>query len=105
MYKIGVVGEDATVKGFLSLGFLIENAENAGAAKEKVELLKEKGCVIVYITDDLYEKIDTDIYRTDPLFTLIPINTLKSRSNVGAARLKKAVEKAVGADILFGNIE
>lgn len=101
MYKIGVIGDEASIQGFLSLGFIIEDAKTAGEAFEKVSGLKKQGCAIVFITEELYSKVDTDIYATDPLFTLIPIPTLKSTGNIGINRLKKAVERAVGADILF----
>lgn len=101
MYKIGVIGDEASIQGFLSLGFIIEDAKDMEQATKKVIELKNQGCAIVFITEELYVKIDTDIYITDPLFTIIPIPTLKSNQNIGISRLKKAVERAVGADILF----
>jgi V/A-type H+-transporting ATPase subunit F len=101
MYQIGVIGDRASIQGFLSLGFMIEDAKTADEAEEKVSELRKQNCAIVFITEELYAKIDTDIYANEPLFTLIPIPTLNSNYNIGVKRLKKAVEKAVGADILF----
>lgn len=101
MYKIGVIGDSASIQGFLSLGFIIEDAKTQDEAEEKIIELRNQNCAIVFMTEELYSKLDTDIYTADPLFTLIPIPTLNSNQNIGVNRLKKAVEKAVGADILF----
>lgn len=101
VYKIGVVGEESVVKGFLSLGFSVKSVSNAEAAKNAIEELKNDSCAIVYVTSNFYEKADTDKYRTDSLFTVIPIPTPGSSSDITVKRLKKYVEKAVGADILF----
>jgi len=101
IYKIGVVGEESAIKGFLSLGFLVKSVTNAVEAENAVEELREASCAVVYVTGNFYEKIDTDKYKTDSLFTVIPIPTLNDNSQTGINRLKRYVEKAVGADILF----
>ena len=36
VYKIGVIGDESAVKGFLSLGFNVKCAENAAEAQEKL---------------------------------------------------------------------
>lgn len=101
VYKIGVIGEEAAVKGFLSLGFNVKSVKNAAEAQEKLEELHDDCCAVVFMTSNFYEKTDTDKYRTDSLFTIIPIPTPSDSSKIGTQRLKKFVEKAVGADILF----
>ena len=68
---------------------------------EAIENLKDEGCAVVYVTGNFYEKIDAEKYKADPVFTVIPIPTPNDNSNIGANRLKRYVEKAVGADILF----
>lgn len=100
-YKIGVIGPKEVVMGFLSLGFMVESVTNHNMAADSIEKLKNNGCAIVYITGDFYEKIDTSAYKTDSEFTVIPIPTHLDTSDMGRKRLKKFVEKAVGADILF----
>ena len=101
IYKIGVVGEESVIKGFLSLGFIIKSVTNSIEATKAIENLKAEGCAVVYVTGNFYEKIDTDKYKNDSVFTVIPIPTPNDNSSIGANRLKRYVEKAVGADILF----
>lgn len=101
VYKIGVVGEESVVKGFLSLGFCVKSVNNTIEANEAIEQLRNDSCAVVYVTSNFYEKSDADKYRTDSLFTVIPIPTPGDNSAAGVKRLKRFVEKAVGADILF----
>ena len=101
VYKIGVVGEESVVKGFLSLGFTVKSVTNANEAKDAIEDLKNDSCAVVYVTGNFYEKIDTEKYKSDSVFSIIPIPTPNDSSSTGENRLKKYVEKAVGADILF----
>ena len=101
IYKIGVVGEESVIKGFLSLGFMIRSVTNAMQAMDAIEDLKNESCAVVYVTGNFYEKIDAEKYKTDPVFTVIPIPTPNDNSTLGENRLKRYVEKAVGADILF----
>lgn len=100
-HKIGVIGEESVVKGFLSLGFSVKGVSNSFEAQNAMDELIKDECAIVYITSDFYEKIDTEKYKGDSLFTVIPIPSPNVNSKVGEERLKKFVEKAVGADILF----
>lgn len=101
IYKIGVVGQESVVKGFLSLGFKVKSVSNAMEAMEALESLKNDSCAVVFITNDYYEKADAERYKADPIFTVIPIPSPDDNSDAGTRRLKKYVEKAVGADILF----
>lgn len=101
IYKIGVVGEESVVKGFLSLGFLVKSISTANEVDDAIESLKNDSCTVVYVTSNFYKKANTDKYKADSLFTVIPIPTPGDNSNAGVSRLKKFVEKAVGADILF----
>lgn len=101
IYKIGVVGNESVIKGFLSLGFSVKSVSNAFEAANAIEELKKNRCAVVYVTSNFYEKIDTDQYKNDSLFTVIPIPTPNQNSSVGIDRLKKFVEKAVGTDVLF----
>ncbi len=101
VYKIGVIGDESAVKGFLSLGFNVKCAENAAEAQEKLGELKDENCAVVFVTSNFFEKMDTEKHRTDSLFTVIPIPSASDNSKIGTQRLKRFVEKAVGADILF----
>lgn len=101
MYKIAVLGERDSVLGFKALGldvFFVEDVE--GGRKELHRLAKDE-YAIIYITEQLAQYMEADIARykdsVTPAVILIPGKT--GSLGVGAAALKKAVERAVGADI------
>jgi V/A-type H+-transporting ATPase subunit F len=60
--------------------------------------------VIIFITEgfckDMIETLDT--YKEMRLPAIVPIPGVDGKYNVGFGNLKKLVEKAIGADILFG---
>ena len=101
MYKIAVLGERDSVLGFKALGldvFFVEDVE--GGCKELHRLAKDE-YAIIYITEQLAQYMGEDIARykdsVTPAVILIPGKT--GSLGLGAAALKKAVERAVGADI------
>ncbi len=103
MYKIGVIGEKDAVLGFKALGFSVFPVENREqAAKTLTELARNKYAVI-YITEQTAAGIkhEIDQYREDRFPAVIPIPGIQGSLGIGMQGVKKCVEKAVGADILF----
>jgi len=103
MYKIGVIGEKDAIMGFKVLGFSVfpvEGKEQAG--KILSELAQEKYAVI-YITEQTAANINNEInqYRGERFPAIIPIPGIQGSLGIGMQGIKKCVEKAVGADILF----
>lgn len=88
--------------GFLPLGLTLAYAATAQEAQEKLSELLEADCAVVYVTEDLYVHMDLSAYRETVTPAVIPIPGIGGGNRAGVNRLKKAVEKAVGADILFG---
>lgn len=103
MYKIGVIGEKDAVLGFKALGFSVFPVENREqAAKALSEMARDKYAVI-YITEQTASKIQNEIneYRNERIPAVIPIPGIQGSLGIGMQGVKKCVEKAVGADILF----
>lgn len=103
MYKIGVIGEKDAVLGFKALGFSVFPTENREqAAKTLAELARNKYAVI-YITEQTAAGIrhEIDQYREERFPAVIPIPGIQGSLGIGMQGVKKCVEKAVGADILF----
>ncbi len=103
MYKIGVVGEKDAVLGFKALGFSVfpvENREQAG--KILTDLARDKYAVI-YITEQTADMVKDEIekHRDERFPAVIPIPGIQGSLGIGMRGVKKCVEKAVGADILF----
>ena len=103
MHKIAVIGSKDSVLGFLALGLSVLFVETAEEAEVKLkELIKEEYAVI-YITEDVAQKISPLIgqYKDQMLPAIILIPGTGSSLGIGMAEISKSVERAVGADILF----
>ena len=101
MYKIAVLGDRDSVLGFKALGLDTHFVESTEEARSALHRLAKEDYAIIYITEQLAQHMEADIARykdsVTPAVILIPGKT--GSLGVGAAALKKAVERAVGADI------
>lgn len=103
MYKIGVIGEKDAVLGFKSLGFSVFPVENKEQADKVLSDLAKDNYAVIYITEqtaaNIADKIDQ--YRESRFPAIIPIPGIQGSLGIGMQGVKKCVEKAVGADIIF----
>jgi Archaeal/vacuolar-type H+-ATPase subunit F len=102
MYNVAVIGDRESVLGFRALGLITVVAATAQEAAEALHRLAEEGCAIIYITEQLAAQIAEDLtcYTSDPRCAIIPIPSKDGTLGIGQRELHKAVERAVGADIL-----
>ncbi|HBV69151.1 MAG TPA: V-type ATP synthase subunit F [Clostridiales bacterium] len=105
MYKIGVIGDKQSVLGFKAVGLNVFDCSSKEEARGKLKSIAEEGYAIIYITENLYNELKDDVcvYDEKRLPAIIPIPGMSGTTGTGIANIKKAVEKAVGADILFNN--
>jgi len=103
MYKVGVIGEKDAVLGFKSLGFSVFPVENREQAEKTLTELAGNNYAVIYITEQTAAKIVDRInqYRERRFPAVIPIPGIQGSLGIGMQGVKKCVEKAVGADILF----
>ncbi len=106
LYRMAAVGEADSIIGFLTLGVEIHPVTSAVEAAETLEKLvnsKEK-YGIVLLTETVAERIMdriTDLSeRVLPTIVLIPSN--QGSKGYAMERIRRIVERAVGADILMG---
>lgn len=108
MYKIGIIGDRDSVLGFMALGFAVHEVSNSEEATEKLHALVKSGeYAVIFITEGLAVNIEEDIakYKDAPLPAITVIPGSSGSTGYGMANIKSAVERAVGADILFKNEE
>lgn len=105
MYKIGVIGDKQSVLGFKAVGLNVFDCSTGEEAKSKLKFIAEDGYAIIYIIDRLYDEMKDTIYEYNDkrLPAIIPIPGMNGTTGTGIENIKRAVEKAVGADILFNN--
>lgn len=101
---LAAVGDRASVMLFKALGVQAVYAEDAAEADSAVRALAVAGCKVIYITERLAQKIPETIeqYKTKPYPAVIPIPDRAGSTGLGMRNIRANVEKAVGADILFG---
>lgn len=105
MSKIGIIGDADSVLGFKVFGldaFPCLDRDEAAATLHKV-VKDDYG--IVYITEKYYQELEDEIakYADLRIPAIIAIPGSDGSYGIGLASVKRAVEKAVGADILFGD--
>lgn len=106
MYEVAVIGERESVLGFLSLGFRVFEAEDVEAARAHLHALaKNDSFAVIFIVENYARALEEDIaaYRDRPLPAIICIPGREGSTGYGLANIKSAVQRAVGADILFKN--
>jgi V/A-type H+-transporting ATPase subunit F len=104
MYKIGVIGDRESVLGFQAVGLDVFPAGDAEEAKKTLKRLAKEDFAIIYITEQFYQYMMKEVeeYTDSRLPAVIPIPGKDGSLGIGMTSVKKSVERAVGADILFG---
>lgn len=103
MYNIGVIGEKDAIMGFKILGFSVFPVESREQAGKILTELAQENYAVIYITEQTAANIENEInqYRGERFPAIIPIPGIHGSLGIGMQGIKKCVEKAVGADILF----
>lgn len=104
MYKIGVIGERDSVLGFKAVGLDVFPTSKGEEAKHILHRIAKEDYAIIYITEGLAVQIQKDIdeYKDMKIPAVITIPGKEGSSGAGMDNVRKSVERAVGADILFG---
>ena len=105
MYKIGVIGDKQSIQGFKAVGLDVFDCTSKEDARHTLHKIVKEDYAIIYITEDFYDLIKVEIYEYDEmrLPAIIPIPGMKGSLGIGQYNIKRAVERAVGADILANN--
>ncbi|RCX17482.1 V/A-type H+-transporting ATPase subunit F [Anaerobacterium chartisolvens] len=103
MHRIGVIGDKDSILGFKALGIEVFSVEDAEEAEKTLENMVVNNFAVIYITEqtakDITPVIDRYNSRTVPV--IIPIPGNQGTLGLGMQGVKRTVERAVGADILF----
>ena len=101
-YRIAVIGDWESVMGFRALGLDTYPVTSVAEAKEQVRELAKTDCAVIYLTEQLAKDMDDVISRYKdelrPAITLLPGR--EGSLGIGKDNIQRAIERAVGADIL-----
>lgn len=103
MYKIAVIGDYDSIYGFATLGLSICPVKTREEAVDKLKQLAAGKYGIIYITEAVAVELKDEIeaYQEQTLPAIIQIPGVNGNTGAGVEGVKKTVEQAVGADILF----
>lgn len=105
MFKIAVLGDHDSIYGFAALGLDTYPVEDSEEAAKLLKGLAERQYAVIYITESLQAKLETEIdrYVSEDLPAIIPIPGVSGNTGTGMRNVKKSVERAVGSDIIFND--
>ena len=101
--KIAVIGDKDSVLAFKAVGVEVFDATTPDQATQLIKKLTTEQYAVVMITEQLAELIPDTLKKakTRAYPIVLPIPTSKGSTGFGMLGIKKAVEKAIGTDILF----
>lgn len=101
--KIAVVGEKESVMGFKAVGFEVFETTAPKEAETVIHRLAKEEYGIIFVTEQTLAPIIQvmDTYKDRRIPAIIPIPGREGTMGMGMTSVKKSVERAVGADILF----
>lgn len=101
-YQIAVIGDWESVMGFRALGLDTYPVTSVEEAKDKVRELAKTDCAVIYLTEQLAKDMEEVInhYKDDLRPAIILIPGREGSLGIGKDNIQRAIERAVGADIL-----
>ena len=101
-YRIAVIGDWESVMGFRALGLDTYPVTSVAEAKEQVRELAKTDCAVIYLTEQLAKDLDDVIsrYKDELRPAIIRIPGREGSLGIGKDNIQRAIERAVGADIL-----
>lgn len=104
MRKIAAVGEESAVFGFRAFGVDVLVVEDPRRAAEVLAEARTGGYAVIIVTEETAraapEAIEGFAESVLPALVIVP-GAREPSGGLASRRMKKIVEKAVGADILF----
>ncbi len=101
-YRIAVVGDWESVMGFRALGLDTYPVSTPEQAREEVKRLAKTDCAVIYLTETLAKAMPDvlDRYKDELRPAIILIPGREGSLGIGKDNIQRAIERAVGADIL-----
>lgn len=101
-YRIAAIGDWESVMGFRALGLDTYPVASAEEAREKVRQLAKTDCAVIYLTETLAKDMGDVLsrYKDELRPAIILIPGREGSLGIGRDSIQRAIERAVGADIL-----
>ena len=102
--KMAIIGDGDSVLAFVAGGVDAYSATDADTAENLIKKLA-KEYQIIFITDVLAKLVDDIIkrYTTSTYPIILPVPSKNGSNGYGVENIKRAMDRALGVDILFNN--
>jgi len=107
MSKVAIVGDKTSVLGFKALGLDAYPLVRAEDGLDIWDQIREQDYGVIFVTEPVYEVME-DLFKevaeqVSPAVVVIPATT--GGTGFGMEKIRKIIERAVGADILSAQKE
>ena len=101
-YRIAAVGDWDSVMGFRALGLDTYPVTSSEEAREKIRELAKTDCAVIFLTEQLAKDLGDVLarYKDEVRPAIILIPGRDGSLGIGKDNIQRAIERAVGADIL-----
>lgn len=101
--RICIMGDFDSISAFKVLGLDTYPVSDKENAEDTLKQLIVREYSVIFITENYASELShiLDKYRTEPLPAIIPVPSVAGSTGFGIGYVKKAVEQAVGSDIIF----
>lgn len=101
-YRIAVVGDWESVMGFRALGLDTYPVTDTEQARNIIRELAKTDCAVIFLTEQLAKDMDDILarYKDELRPAIILIPGREGSLGIGKENIQRAIERAVGADIL-----
>ena len=102
MYKIAAMGDKDSVLGFKALGLEVCPVDSPEQGREALHRMAKENYAIIYMTEQLAAQLPQEVARYKDALTpaIILIPGRQGSLGIGKNNIQRAIERAVGADIL-----
>lgn len=102
MYQIAVIGDKASVLGFKALGLAVFPVDTLEEAKTILHRLAKEDYAVIYLTETYGAGMTAELthYKDELKPAIILIPGREGSLGIGKNNIRKAIERAVGTDIL-----
>ena len=101
-YGIAAIGDWESVMGFRALGLETCPVTSPEEAREEIRRLAKADCAVIYLTETLAKSLPDVLnrYKDEMRPAIILIPGREGPLGIGRDNIQRAIERAVGADIL-----
>ena len=106
MHKLGIIGQEELVVGWHGLGIYTVSIEEKDEVEDKLKQAIRDGCKIIFISEDfiqpIFDRIEEISEKENITISIVPGKEMLigKQSPFSLKRMKRYIEKAIGADVL-----